>query len=295
MANPKTNTSAAKIEVTSSVIPAALLPPSRPLVHIVLQGKGGAGKTAVSCLLSQYLSYKADYAEEEAHAPRPLVLDTDPINQSLTAYHGQDFDVQHISLTDEDNITINSRRFDEMMEVIFQQSKPHAVVIDTGSSNFLQLVNYVKRCSIPSVLSDAGYTLVLHVVIAGGSMLIETLQSLDTICDNLSAFKPLNIVVWTNPVNGNAVADANWSRVQDSNTYKDHADDIRAVINLPLLDKDLQREDFKELLKNHHTFQSAIDKQSKLAISYNTLSRLRLKGIREVIWEQIDQAFEALP
>ena len=43
-------------------------------VHIVLQGKGGVGKSLAASMLAQYLTKRGE---------SPLCIDTDPINATL--------------------------------------------------------------------------------------------------------------------------------------------------------------------------------------------------------------------
>ena len=50
-------------------------------IHIILQGKGGVGKSLIASLLTQYLIHKGNDPK------KPLTLiDTDPINKTFSRY-----------------------------------------------------------------------------------------------------------------------------------------------------------------------------------------------------------------
>ena len=73
-------------------------------VHIVLQGKGGVGKSLAASMLAQYLTKRGE---------SPLCIDTDPINATLAGF--QSLNVSKVELLE--NGDINPRKFDAMMEM----------------------------------------------------------------------------------------------------------------------------------------------------------------------------------
>jgi cellulose biosynthesis protein BcsQ len=52
---------------------------SKTSIHILLQGKGGVGKSLISSILSQYLLSKGQNVR---------CVDADPVNQTLSEYQG---------------------------------------------------------------------------------------------------------------------------------------------------------------------------------------------------------------
>ena len=48
-------------------------------VHMMLQGKGGVGKSFISALVAQY---------QKAKGQTPLCIDTDPVNGTFHGYEG---------------------------------------------------------------------------------------------------------------------------------------------------------------------------------------------------------------
>lgn len=286
----KSKPDAAPAEASVSTEPAIALARARPTVHLILQAKGGAGKSVVASFLAQWLTNRALRADEDDGFQVPMCLDTDPLNQTFTAYNGQGFTVDHIQIVEEDGVSINSARFDDLMERILtmDMNAPRDVVIDTGSSNFLQLIDYVKRCHIPSELDNAGFRLVVHTVVAGGGSLRETLQSIDSITDNLAAWRPLTIVVWENPYYG-PIQTEKWKDFKESQTYSDNSPDIRTIIKIPTLHSQLEGHDLALVLKRNHTLDAAIGEPT-----YSTMSRKRLIRLQSKLWETIREGFEQI-
>jgi len=74
-----------------------------PMIHMVLQGKGGVGKSFVAALMAQFL---------QDRGCDPLCIDTDPVNATFAGYSA--FGVHAIDLVDSRDI--NPRRFDLLVE-----------------------------------------------------------------------------------------------------------------------------------------------------------------------------------
>src|SRR6267378_5766231 len=85
-------------------------------VHILLQGKGGVGKSLISAILSQYLSSKGQDVRG---------IDADPVNQTLSEYRG--LAVSCLNLLKEGSV--DQREFDLLMERFLTESG--TFVVDT--------------------------------------------------------------------------------------------------------------------------------------------------------------------
>ena len=70
-------------------------------VDLILQGKGGVGKSYIASLLAQHY---------RARNLTPICIDTDPVNQTFSGYRAYGVDL--IRLTDSSN-DINPRAFDD--------------------------------------------------------------------------------------------------------------------------------------------------------------------------------------
>ena len=105
----------------------------RPSVHVVLQAKGGVGKSFVAAILAQYFSRQ--------RAVR--CFDTDPGNATLAQY--QALAAEHIGDLIQGGV-INQKRFDPLIEKLL--SGDGASIVDTGASTFLPFWNYVLENEI---------------------------------------------------------------------------------------------------------------------------------------------------
>ena len=73
------------------------------VVHFVLQGKGGVGKTLIACFLAQYFMQNGSVK----------CFDTDPVNDTFSQYIA--LSAERINILDSHN-NINSRVFDSLIE-----------------------------------------------------------------------------------------------------------------------------------------------------------------------------------
>jgi hypothetical protein len=160
-------------------------------IHIVLQGKGGVGKSFVAAHLAQYF---VDQGLPTA------AFDSDPVTPTLANY--QALEVRYINfMNDEDDLDV--RQFDVLASEIVDSSD-QVVVLDTGSSNFLPLVSYLRSNGVLKVFSELGRQVVIHSVLVGGAGARETLAGLVGTAENLAAS---GYVAWLNSFYGPVVFD----------------------------------------------------------------------------------------
>ena len=76
-------------------------------IHLILQGKGGVGKSMIAVMLYQALRH----AEKEV-----IAFDTDPVNATLASF--PEFDVTKLDVMKDGNI--EPRKFDELLEALSQ-------------------------------------------------------------------------------------------------------------------------------------------------------------------------------
>jgi MinD-like ATPase involved in chromosome partitioning or flagellar assembly len=106
-------------------------------IHMMLQGKGGVGKSVIAATLAQYL---------ESKGQKPLCIDTDPVNATFHGYKA--LDVQRLQIMEDDEI--NPRRFDALVDLMARSSD--AVVIDNGASSFVPLSHFLISNEVPALL-----------------------------------------------------------------------------------------------------------------------------------------------
>ena len=150
-------------------------------IHIILQGKGGVGKSLIAAVLAQYKTSKGQ---------NPLCIDTDPVNATFNGFKA--LNVQRLQIMDGDEI--NSRKFDTLVELIAPSTDD--VIIDNGASSFVPLSHYLLSNQVPALLKDMGHELIVHTVITGSQAMDDTINGFATIVNSFSANE---IVVWLNP------------------------------------------------------------------------------------------------
>ena len=120
---------------------------------MVLQGKGGVGKSLIAAILAQYNVSKGK---------QPLCIDTDPVNAT---FHGfKALNVKRLQIMDGDEI--NPRNFDSLVELIAPSTVD--VIIDNGASSFVPLSHYLISNQVP--VSGVNYPVrVTTITLAGFS------------------------------------------------------------------------------------------------------------------------------
>ena len=236
-------------------------------IHLIVQGKGGVGKSMIAAFIAQYKLGKGKL---------PLCIDTDPVNASFEAY--KKLNVQRLAIMQGDEI--DPRRFDHLVELVAKTKAD--VVIDNGASSFVPLSAYVLSNHVPTLLCDMGHQLIVHTVVTGGQALLDTLTGLTQLIRQFPADVPF--VVWLNPYWGPIELEG--KSFEQMKAYREHKDRISAIIPLPDLKKETFGRDLSDMLQAHLTFEEA------MALSSITImARQRLSIIKKQLFEQ----FSAVP
>ncbi|HHM2297752.1 TPA: conjugal transfer protein TraL [Legionella anisa] len=235
-------------------------------IHVVLQGKGGVGKSFVASTLAQYKKNKGE---------QPLCIDTDPVNTTFAGY--QALDVTRLQIMDGDEI--NSRRFDDLIELIAPETND--VIIDNGASSFVPLSHYLISSNIPSLLADMGHELVVHTVITGGQALQDTVHGFSQLVSQFP--ENTSFVVWLNSYWGPVQHDG--KDFEQMKTYKENKERITAIIRIPALKEETFGRDLTEMLQERLTFSEAITSSDK-----TIMTRQRLKIVRDELFNQLTNA-----
>ncbi|MGX1500855.1 hypothetical protein ACSSV1_005924 [Labrenzia sp. MBR-25] len=236
-------------------------------VHIVMQGKGGAGKSLTSSMLVQYLRY----ADHNVQA-----IDLDPTTPTLSAIKG----LKAVPIPIMDGDDINPRLFDHLMTRIFESPKDTHTVIDTGTSSFIATCSYLAENNAFELLQGFDVRVFIHCPICGGAALDDTFNSLLAI---LGHFPGVPVVVWLNEFFG-PVASAGRA-FEDSKLYQENADRIAAVMCHPKVQPGTFGEDIRAMMGAKLTFEEAMQSSD-----FNVMSRQRLKIYWTKAIERLDSA-----
>ncbi|HBH7885296.1 TPA: conjugal transfer protein TraL [Vibrio parahaemolyticus] len=235
-------------------------------VHLVLQGKGGVGKSVIAALIAQYKANKGQ---------TPVCVDTDPVNATFEGY--QSLNVKRLNILEEDEI--NTRNFDALVELI--ATSENDVIIDNGASSFVPLSHYLISNEVPALLQDMGHEMVVHTVIAGSQSLLDTINGFSQLVSQFPAESLF--VVWLNPYWG--PIEHQGKTFEQMKAYTNNKARVTAIIDMPKLKDETYGRDFAEMLENRKTFAEALE-DSSLSI----MTRQRLKIVRGQVFGLLDNA-----
>lgn len=235
-------------------------------IHLILQGKGGVGKSFVAATLAQYKTSKGH---------KPLCIDTDPVNATFYGYKSLNVHKLHIMEGDE----IKSRTFDTLVELIASSSGD--VIIDNGASSFVPLSHYLISNQVPALLQEMGHELVVHTIITGGQALLDTVNGFAQIARQFPA--EALFVVWLNPYWGPIEHEG--KGFEQLKAYRDNKDRVTAIIPIPTLKEETYGRDLSDMLQERLTFDEAI-----AMASLTIMTRQRLKIIKTQIFGLLDSA-----
>lgn len=233
-------------------------------IHLVLQGKGGVGKSMVAATMAQY---------KLSQHQRVLCIDTDPVNATLSGY--RKLNVQRMDLIDRDEI--NTRHFDAVVEWMLTAESD--VIIDNGASSFVPMSHYLLSNQVPALLQEMGHELVIHTVITGGQALLDTVSGFAQL---VSQFPPECLfAVWLNPYWG--AIEHEGKGFEQMKAYLNHKERVSALIQIPALKAETYGRDFADMLQARLTFDEALAMEN-----LTIMTRQRLKIVRAQFFGQIE-------
>jgi len=239
-------------------------------IHMILQGKGGVGKSFIASTLAQH---------KLAKGTKLICVDTDPVNAT---FHGfKKLNVRKINVMSGDEI--DPRKFDDLIELIAKSESD--IIIDNGASTFVPMSHYLISNQIPALLPDMGHELVIHTVITGSQALLDTLTGFANLIESF----PIDtlFVVWLNPYWGEIEMDG--KRFEEMKTYLDNKSRVSAIIRIPNYKADTFGKDLSEILQSKLTFSEALESKS-LPI----MVRQRLNIIRKQLFTNIEKVAAVL-
>ncbi|MBX4558850.1 conjugal transfer protein TraL [Klebsiella pneumoniae] len=233
-------------------------------IHMVLQGKGGVGKSMIAATIAQYKASKGQ---------APVCIDTDPVNATFEGYKA--LDVRRLNIMEGDEI--NTRNFDSLVEQIAESEND--IIIDNGASSFVPLSSYLIGNQVPSMIQEMGHELVVHTVVTGGQALKDTVTGFTQLADQFPS--ECTFVVWLNPYWG--AIEHEGKGFEQMKAYTSKKERVSAIIQVPNLKEETYGRDFSEMLQERKTFDEAIADSGK-----SIMTRQRLKIVRSQLFEQLE-------
>jgi hypothetical protein len=232
-------------------------------VHLILQGKGGVGKSLISAILGQYF---------QSRKITPHCFDTDPVNATFAQY--QALQAEHINVLRRG--AINDKRFDELFEKICQIEG--VCIVDTGATTFVPLWNYILENEILKFLADRSRRIFVHSVVAGGQAMTDTLNGFQRLAETSTE---KNVIVWLNEYFGEVSKDGKpfeQFRVAEEQSHK-----LLGTVVIRDRNPNTYGDDMRQMLLKRLTFEEAIRLPE-----FSLVSKQRLTIIRRELFEQLD-------
>lgn len=235
-------------------------------VHLILQGKGGVGKSLVASLITQHF---------QARSVAPVCFDTDPVNQTFAGYEA--FGATRLELMRDGNI--DQRQFDQLIEAIVKAGPDTTFIVDNGAATFVPLCAYMFENDVAGFFKQSGLQLTIHCVLTGGQAQSDTMDGLASL---LGHFPEVPVVVWLNEFFGRIEREGR--RFEDSKLFKDNQAQIHALIRIPEVRKETFGADMDQMLRQKLTFTAVKD-----ASDFSIMARQRLT----MTWRSIDAQISA--
>ena len=237
-------------------------------VHMILQGKGGVGKSFISALLAQY---------QKAKGQTPLCIDTDPVNGTFHGYEG--LNVVRLEVLEGQEIV--PRKFDMLVQLIGANYGDNDVIIDNGASTFVPLSHYLISHGVAELLREMGHELIIHTIVTGGQAQDDTVNGFVHLAEQLP--EPVKFIVWLNEYWG-PIIEGGKAGFEEFKAYRDNLHRVLAIVKIPEL-PELFRRDLTAMLRQRLTFAEALT-----MASFWILSRQRLIMIQRQLFGLMDIA-----
>jgi hypothetical protein len=238
----------------------------QPTVHLVLQGKGGIGKSVVASWLTEFLTTRGQ---------KVCAIDADPVNRSLGQFKA--LAVEKLDLINRNGV-IERSRFDSLVDRFATEGT--VFVVDSGATAFLPLWTYIVEADMIRVLREAGLSVYVHVPISGGEMLNDTLLGFNTLA--MSATEK-SLVVWINEYFGPISRDG--KAFEQMQVYLENEAKVLMSVGIPQRSPDTFGETIRRMREKKLTFQEAIDSPEFMLVQ-----RSRLHIVRRDLFEQLECA-----
>ncbi len=235
-------------------------------IHILLQGKGGVGKSFAAATLAQY---------KRAKGESTLNIDTDPVNSTFYGYSA--LNVQRIQLLEGDEI--NTRNFDAFVDLV--AATDIDVIVDNGASSFVPMSHYLITNQIADLFAQMGHQIVIHTVVTGGQSLLDTVNGFSELVTHFPG--DVLFIVWLNPYWGPIESEG--KGFEHLKAYLVNRERVSAIVRVPLLKGETYGRDLSEMLQQRLTFDEAIAMDT-----LTIMTRQRLKIIKGLLFDQLASA-----
>ena len=236
-------------------------------IHLILQGKGGVGKSLIAVLVAQYF---------QNIGGKVICADTDPVNATFAQYLS--LDVAHIDISKNGNVI--QSKFDPLIEMITKTEADF--VIDNGAATFLPLTKYLSENDIFQIMSEHGKKVFIHSVLTAGQAKTDTYNGFAALLGKVN--QHAKVVVWENEFWGPVEYEGHPITATKLFKESDKAGKIAGIVKI--IDRsqsDAFVEDMKKMTSKHMTIADVNSSEE-----FNFLAKNRLKKIVDSVFAELD-------
>jgi len=234
-------------------------------IHLILQGKGGVGKSVIASWLAEFLISRGRQVQ---------CIDGDPVNRSLSQYKA--LGAENLDLVNEDGL-IQRWCYDSLVERFLRSEG--VFVVDSGATAFLPFWTYIVESEMIRVLREAGRRVYLHVPVTGGETLNDTLLGFSAVA---GATGERSVIVWLNEYFGPVTHGG--KRFGEMQAYADNRDKVLASVAMPQRSPDTYGRTIRTMREKKLTFEEAINSPE-----FMLAQRSRLHLVRHDLFEQLER------
>jgi len=234
-------------------------------IHLILQGKGGIGKSVVASWLAEFLIGRGQAV---------CCIDGDPVNRSLGQYRA--LAAEKLDLVNQDGLVQRSR-YDALLERF--ATDDGVFLVDSGATAFMPFWTYIVEGDMIGVLRQAGREVYVHIPISGGEMLNDTLLGFKTLAETA---REKSLVLWINEYFGPVAREGkSFSQMQ---VYVENQEKVLASVGIPQRSPDTYGETVRLMREKKMTFGEAI-----ASPDFMLAQKSRLHIVRRDLFEQLEQ------
>jgi len=234
-------------------------------IHLVLQGKGGIGKSFISSLLAQYFTNNESVSF--------LGFDTDQENTTFSQY--QALGVEHIPVMDVSR-QINAKKFDILIEKLLLSDG--VSVVDNGANTFAPLLSYLLENDVIKLLNDNGKRVYIHTIIGGGDTMSDTANGFNSLATSLNA----PIVLWLNEFFGE-MKTIEGKSFFETKVCQIHKSKLAGFVTLHMRNSSTYGDDIKRMVTRRLTIDEVM-----VNPEFSTMEKQRLGTMSREIYSQLD-------
>lgn len=247
-------------------------------LNIVMQAKGGAGKTVTAFIFAQYLR---DCLGQENCA----FVDIDFLHGSFSRF--KSLDVAYVNTTVVNEYTKEAMTDGTIINAVFEAmiNIPQAILMDTASSNYIALTSYLEVNDVLEIFHEEDEIkrdVIIHVPLNGGSDFSFCVQELNVLFET---FKNAKFVVWLNNYGGK-LDRQDFKETKIARQLERSGRFLGSVV-VPTLEQN-QKDIFNLMLLKKLIFDEV---ELDSCINTSVLKKRQIKKLQEYFYSQLDDIF----